>query len=159
MYSLYVKAATNIVPPGLHFPTICDHYKERDVTSEVSYVVTWKGERAPSATCRLGFTGPVADSIYTRSVCFDTIYFNVKDCAVRLEFSEESGTKATVCIPCYNGNQVIDLYTKIVRHTPYFINFIFILKYFRLIIINRNTILYTKIVNFYLNSLYLKMNF
>lgn len=93
LFSLMHYAASET--RGLHFPTICDHYKERDVTSEVSYVVTWKGERAPSATCRLGFTGPVADSIYTRSVCFDTIYFNVKDCAVRLEFSEESGTKAT----------------------------------------------------------------
>lgn len=80
---------------GLHFPTICDHYKERPVTPEVSYVVTWTGERTPSASCRLGFTGPMADSVYTRSVCFDTIFFHVKDCAVRLEFSEESGTKAT----------------------------------------------------------------
>ena len=69
------------------------------MSPEVSYVVSWSGEQVPSATCQIGFAGPVGDSLYSRSVCFDTISFLVKDCGVRVEFSEEGGSKATVCLP------------------------------------------------------------
>ncbi|XP_022326876.2 uncharacterized protein LOC111126483 [Crassostrea virginica] len=80
---------------GLHFVNICTHLRVRDVSPEVSYVVSWSGEQVPSATCQIGFAGPVGDSLYSRSVCFDTISFLVKDCGVRVEFSEEGGSKAT----------------------------------------------------------------
>ena len=86
-------------PPGLHFVNICTHLRVRDVSPEVSYVVSWSGEQVPSATCQIGFAGPVGDSLYSRSVCFDTISFLIKDCGVRVEFSEEGGSKASVCLP------------------------------------------------------------
>lgn len=82
---------------GLHFLNNCSGHKVHDVSPELSYMVSWDGKQMPSESCKLSFSGPIGDTIYTRSVCYDTIFFSVKDCHVQLEFSEEGGTKAMVC--------------------------------------------------------------
>ncbi|XP_061170143.1 uncharacterized protein LOC133179392 [Saccostrea echinata] len=92
LFSLFLSIESET--RGLHFLKNCGHYKIRDVSSELSYMVTWQGEKMPLSSCILGFSGPIGDTIYTRSVCYDTVSFQVKDCKVKLQFSEKDGTKA-----------------------------------------------------------------
>lgn len=83
---------------GFYFFIICDYYKEWVVIFEVFYVVMWKGEWILLVFCRLGFMGFMVDFVYMWLVCFDIIFFYVKDCVVWLEFFEELGIKVMVCI-------------------------------------------------------------
>ncbi|XP_062617296.1 uncharacterized protein LOC134279002 [Saccostrea cucullata] len=114
LFSLF--PSTKSETRGLHFLKNCGQYKVKDVSSELSYMVTWHGEQMPSPSCKLGFSGPIADTIYTRSVCYDTISFQVKDCKVVLQFSEENGMKASnySCthkprVWCAENNQIANI--------------------------------------------------
>jgi hypothetical protein len=83
---------------GLHFLNNCSGNKVYDVSPEVSYMVRWDGKQLPLGSCKMSFSGPIGDTIYTRSVCYDTVSYSVTNCQVQLEFSEEDGGKAMVCI-------------------------------------------------------------